>query len=111
MSENAEPLNGGKPETPDPLGLRLHKAREAFHPAFASTVVVPGPDGMRVQFDPLDVLVQSALDRVAVQVLLDMLVESGDIDRRTFYENLATSIEGHVERLARKAGPRLLVPR
>ena len=111
MSEdksNDAPLNGGKTPT---TGERIKAAMEAFHQAYSRTCVVPGPDGLRVQFDPLDLLVQGALDRITFQTLVELLVEVGDIDKAEFDEQLAKSIEKQTVRLTKGAGPRLVVPR
>lgn len=109
-TDTSEPLNGSKPQ-PDPIAARLKNALAAFHPAYASTVVMPGREGLMVQFDPLDLLVQGQLDRITFQVLLDLLVDAGDIDKAEFYELLGAAIERHTARLTKGSGPRLVVPR
>ncbi len=97
-----------QPQQPPLEQVKLVNAINAFQSAFIKANSVPSPSGVSLNIDLGSVVVQSHIDRIAVEVLIDSLVASGDLNKAAFALALAAKLEAHAKAMLK---PRILVPK
>lgn len=107
-----EPLNGAQPQPEPPTlsELRVQAAIAMYVEELRKSVTTPSPQGPIVSVDLMQMLVQSRLQSMQLQLVLACLAEAG-LNGDGFNQRLGAMIEGEAAALKKASDkPRILVP-